>query len=57
MDENPATSLDSVLTIPEPLSAPKLKEQPANILKAAKHAAKLYSFDLIILPPLLQTEI
>ncbi|MEH2336592.1 hypothetical protein [Nostoc sp.] len=55
MDENPATSLDSVLTIPDPLSPPKLKEQPANILKAAKHAAKLYNFDLIILPPLVHS--
>ncbi len=48
-------NLDSVLTIPEPLSLPNLKKQPDNMLKAAKHATKWYSFDLIVLPPLVQT--
>ena len=45
IDEKLLTSLDSVLTIPDPLS-PLLKEQAPNRLKAAKHAAKLYSLDL-----------
>ncbi len=40
IDENSLASLDSVLTIPEPLVPPNEREQPVNKLKVTKHVTK-----------------